>query len=238
MPPLEYIIRDDLGALAESSATAPHTMLVTTVGKDTTGKPYLLFNELVCAGLGRLLGLPIAQGVAAKFDSREYFVSLKFTESTPPPIIPTDAWQQARYLCTGTVLFDAWICNNDRHNKNLAFDSGTQTFALFDHSHSLFHGSGVGHLHGNATVPGIDGHCLVGEFRDEGDVGEWLDRFRQVPAFQIRDVVREASRYGVSTQEREDCIAFLDDRRSKLGSLFAGQTGAFPHVNVAGWANL
>src|SRR5262249_2870862 len=96
---------------------------------------------------------------------------------------------------TGTLLFDVWIANGDRHVRNLALDTTVTPHQLhvFDHSHALFGSEGgrgaarLGRLRTEAlgvaetTDPSGNRHCLLDAVKTNKHFPEWLKRIREVP---------------------------------------------------------
>ena len=123
---------------------------------NSASTPYCIPNELICAELGRFLGLPIppagiVHAPAAK--PGHWFASLDFnlTGNALPPVEPTRCCAELPRLAAGLLLFDALVANCDRHRQNFSIDflASPPAMNVFDHSHALFgfrDGQGVARL--------------------------------------------------------------------------------------------
>jgi hypothetical protein len=123
-----------------------HFVTVSAVAK-TNGQtaPYCIPNEIICAEIGRLIGLPIppwALVQAPQAQVQTWFVSLDFnlTGNALPPVDPVVCFDRLPDLSTGLLLFDTLLANCDRHAGNLSIDALSQPCQMnvFDHSHALF----------------------------------------------------------------------------------------------------
>jgi hypothetical protein len=115
------------------------------VGKaSTAGAPYCVVNEIVAAEIGRRVRLPVPPCcVVTDGQGKAFFASLSFnlTGNTLPPIIPNDFAVVFGDAIANIVVFDAYICNSDRHTRNLTADyTPPARFNVFDHSHAVLGG--------------------------------------------------------------------------------------------------
>jgi hypothetical protein len=207
--------------------------------------PYFVVNELIAAELGRILRLPVPPGfVITDASQTPYFASLDFnlTGVSLPPIVP-DQFEAAFQADIGAILvFDIFICNSDRHARNLSADyNNPQRFNLFDHSHSLL----GGHHHGvigqprltaadNALVidGGIGGnsHVLRDRIQDDRLFSDYLARVTSIPDYYIRATVKEAAQFGLTPGEAQALEDFLKARRGTVSTLISQNKAAFPRI--------
>jgi len=196
--------------------------------------PYCIPNELICAELGRILGLPVppagiihSSGGLANY----WFASLDFnlTGNSLPPVDAQACIQQLPDLSTGLLLFDILIANCDRHPANFSvdFSQAQPCMSVFDHGHALFgysaqHGvarlrdlrdrlavSGGSHIRGNR-------HCLLDNISTDIHMSKWLDRIRAIPTYFLEDLCQSASGLGINDAEAHEALDFLKHRRDTI----------------------
>ena len=152
-----------------------------------------------------------------------------------PPADTTKLAIQVPMMATAIVLFDAWICNPDRHEFNLHYDEVTQQVTIFDHGRALFASDGVANLsrfHASICIS-PDLHAVMLDLRSFVGFDEWLDRILQLPEWQVYDAVSQARLAGVSDDEIKTLTTFLLERRTLLRTFFhqaQGDRKLFPHV--------
>jgi hypothetical protein len=219
------------------------------VGKgNSPSVPYSVPNEFICSNIGRLLGLPIPPcGMAQHPDSKDpLFVSLDFnlTGSALPPVDPAECVTKCLDISTGLLLFDCWIGNSDRHRGNLSFDAlGTPPqMSIFDHGHALLgyvQNAGVARLKqlvGRLAISGDPAntkgnrHCLLDALPDDRFFKSWIEKIGSVPDFQLEDVCREASSYGLSAPETAEILTFLKTRREKMREVIGAHRAEFKGI--------
>jgi hypothetical protein len=221
------------------SATAPWHVGVNGVAKKAdAGLPFLVANELICARLARLLGLPIPPSFVVEKDGEPYHVSLNFhlAGEALPPVDPVALVAEHPELACGVVLFDAWIVNMDRHRQNLAFDTYSKAVTLFDHSHSFYYGQQPQtYLANAASSLSIGGHCLAQELTSASNFSTWLRRLAEIPRFQLEDAVHDAIIDPFTTADANFALEFLLDRRDRLAGLLSAAGAIFPKVQPDLW---
>ena len=228
--------------------------------------PYCVANELICSQLGQFLGLPIPPcGLFVETRNRTrppHFGTLNFNLNgdSLPPAYPPDciaAYSDPKYPrpdhVTGTLLFDVWIANGDRHERNLALDTSVTPHQLhvFDHSWALFGrrptGQGMTRLNelrdelGVSSTSAASGnrHCLLDSVRSNKRFGFWLDRLRQVPEYVIRDTVDHAYRVNlIDGGEAMAAVNFLTYRRSNLANIITNNRSQFTGISDENWEQL
>src|SRR5713226_7424324 len=109
--------------------------------------PHVAANELIAAGLARLLGLPTLDSRIVEMRGQLFFASVWMPAGTFYDPITAELFNGCanRDRTYGLVVFDAWLCNTDRHGGNLLVrragipDNGGERLSLLlnDHSHCL-----------------------------------------------------------------------------------------------------
>jgi len=102
-------------------------------------------NEYISGRIGIFLGLPIPPfAITHDKDENVYFSSLdfNFNRAILPPIVPDRCVACLPELCTGILLFDILIANEDRHEANLVTDSvsSPKFIHVYDHDQALLSG--------------------------------------------------------------------------------------------------
>lgn len=213
---------------------------------NTPNAPYCIPNELVCSVIGRFLYLPLPPaGIISspKATHPFWFASFDFNLSgnSLPPIDPAKCEVELPELCAGVVLFDVLVGNSDRHPGNLSVDLLTtpKQMNVFDHSHALCGGQA-----GNAKQVLVDfqdklatgGHCLLKVLSTDQHFQKWIDRIKAIPDFLIEEVVREASAYGLSSEESSQVVAFLRHRRDHIKEIIEANKAEF--AGITQWSLL
>lgn len=198
--------------------------------------PYYVVNELVAAEIGRRLRLPVPPNCVVQNDEGiPFFASLNFnlTGDSLPPIIPERFRDTFKECCADVIVFDAYICNGDRHTRNMSADySHPARYSLFDHSPALL-GSGNSVIARLDTVNkslGIGGHCLTGMVTDDRHFDRILKRVEGLEEYFIRDVVEGSEEYGINPDEIKRFVEFLLERQPKVRKLLSEQKKIFTGV--------
>ena len=205
--------------------------------KNAGWQAWVSVNEYVSATLGTLIGLPIPpfamleKQTAGKRESL-WFASLSYTKEGEnlPPIFPRVVFSLLPDICYGVIVFDLWIANTDRYERNLSFDPSVSPKRLnvFDHSHALFGLEGEARLKRlveqftltELAESGANRHCLMDQVTDFNGFGFWVNRITQVPQFQIVDACKNAEALGlIDASERQSLLDFLLRRRRILRDL-------------------
>jgi len=220
------------------------------IGKSSApGTPYCVVNEIVAAEIGRRVRLPVPPCcVAIDGQGKAFFASLSFnlTGNTLPPIIPTDFAAAFGDAVADILVFDAYICNSDRHAGNLTADyTAPARFNVFDHSHAVLGGHtpvGSARLTAAQNALVIEGsiggnrHCLIDKVTDDRWFDKMLRRIEGLEEYFITELVSEVAEYGLSSQEVTDLRAFLLARRMSVRGLISANKPAFP--GIAQWSLL
>ena len=221
---------DPVGA----GATAPQYVTLDGVAKKNKG--YIVANELICARLGLVLGLPVPPGVIVPTEdgSGLAYVSLRFGRAgeRPPPIIPADFVADHPELAGHIVAFDCWIANTDRHNQNLAYSRGLIAPVVFDHSHAFLgsgNGNGVQHL-ANHDDKAVVSKCFRRDLSDPTGILAMSDRIESVSEQTVEGIVGQAHELGLlADDEAAAARSFLVKRKTEIADLIKG-SGQLPKI--------
>jgi hypothetical protein len=218
--------------------------------KDSGSQAWVASNDYVCATLGTLLGLPIppfAMLEKRSATAREslWFASLSYLKEGEdlPPVIPSVAYANLPEICAGVVIFDLWVANTDRHDRNLSFDPNTSPKRLnvFDHSHALFGIEGPARLTRmmnkftlvETAETGAFRHSLMDQLDDPECFTNWLNRIGSIPQFQISDACRNAESMGIiDADERRLLLEFLLRRRRFLREMIVSNFREFTKITL------
>lgn len=181
---LAYQIRGRRKRALKGVTSPVRGQIAAVLKSDGEEVPTCVYNELVAARLGALIGIPAAQGVAAQGDLAYEYASL--LAATPagrlPPVTATRAAAVAlRYPreSAATLVFDVFIGNWDRAgNIKAAVASPVSFFCAFDHSHCLLalDDTPQESIERLATDdPGLTGHLFLG-LVDEKLIRPWVSR--------------------------------------------------------------
>jgi hypothetical protein len=213
--------------------------------------PYCIPNELICAEIGRFLGLPIPPTgvvISSHPGVSPWFASLDFnlTGNALPPVDPKQCVAQLEELSAGVLLFDVLVANSDRHRGNLAVDffAKPPEMNIFDHSHALCGwqaGQAQKRLHSLRNALGITGnpptagnrHCLLDPVPTDTYFDKWVGRIQKIPDFFIEDVCQSTVTYGLSGSEVSEVISFLQYRRDNILQIIDQHRAEF--TNITQW---
>lgn len=214
------------GSQPNSSQSAKGVRIRVAAQADLTSI-HEVFNELVAMQLGRALGLPIPVGFPVEDRGALLYASADVFDG--PEVAFTDFSElvicQPRLLC-GIALFDAWICNEDRHPEDVVYDLGTSRYFVSGHHHAILGNSGPQHLRRNEGKLGLNA-AFAGELRDLSTFNEWYQRLVRIPEYMIMDAVKDASNVGIDKGEAVVAGRLLVARRSSLLTLFQANKALF-----------
>ena len=222
-------MQSELVGLAGIAKGNPHGMVLTVA------------NEYICGNLGRCACLPIPPAALVEKNGEVFHVSLDFNLSGQrlPPADPAAVVAVDPVLACGIVLFDIWIVNGDRHNRNLSFDQGTQRVQLFDHSHALLQGQDtIAYLQQNRDRLGIGAHCLAPHLTSLAGMRPWFDRFNAIPDFYVAETIETAKGLGLSEALEQPVKDYILERRGRLIELVDANRASFPLVPPDLWDQL
>lgn len=208
--------------------------------------PHYVAAEFICAQLANQIRLPVPPSFVAELpgeEDRPAFTALAFNLAggSTPPIIPAEAVAAEPDLCTGVIVFDAWIINIDRHTKNISFQALRVPHKLnvFDHSHTLFfYPDNFTHFADKLGITGERGsrHCLLDALPTAQHVGKWVERIGRVPADIIRELCQDAVDLGLPQDVADSTAVSLIDRKDRLGAVIAASRAEF--LSVVDWPML
>jgi hypothetical protein len=215
------------------------------VAKTNAHSPYTIANEVISARLGQCLGLPVPAGVVAEHSGRLFYLSLDVSKEgrTLPPIIAADFVTAEPWLAAGTVVFDIWIANSDRHTSNISHDPAFSPPrpAFFDHGHALLGTNdpkgldrltvAEGELGCTGSPPlGGNRHALLDLLSNAADLYAWVTRVSQLPDFVIGDACSNAHELGLLPDDRTRASLqdWLQRRKTMLGRLLSDHQDEFP----------
>jgi hypothetical protein len=194
--------------------------------------PIEFANEFIGQELGRAVGIPVIRGERVWRNNEPWFCSFKFNANTPEQlpskISPTAAATACPFDSAGIIIFDAWLHNHDRHDKNLGFDEDAPQIFALDHGRSLFHSSRPAEemphrRHGFDFAT----HCLVPHVSQLDDFVEWFWRILAIPADFIRRTLSAAIDFGLPEECVEMGVNFLVNRRLRLITMIEDNQGLF-----------
>jgi hypothetical protein len=208
----------------------------------------LVALEYICAELARLIRLPVPPSFVAELPQKDpvtVFATLGFnlSGSAPAPVAAETVAAEEPDICTGVVLFDAWVVNSDRHVGNLSFkaDRPPHRVNVFDHSHALtFYPDCFKFNAGKLGITGEPGrgnrHCLLDGLTTARYVPKWLGRIRDVPKELITEIVEDAADLGLDPALVAPTVQFLVERRNSLGDLIDQNRDQFR--GISDWPTL
>ena len=226
------------GPIGEGATGSYHAGVAGVAKTWNANEPYIVSNELVCGELGRAIRLPVPPGFIIERDGVPYHVSLNFNLSGEnlPPADAVALVANAPTLACGIVLFDIWIMNDDRHQRNLSFDTSTRAVQLFDHSHAFMRGQcNRATANGKINQLAIGNHCLAPHLLSWDSSDEWIERIMAVPEFFIRAVISDAAEVGLPSADVDFHAEFLLDRRKRLVNILKQNGSSFPKIPPTLW---
>jgi hypothetical protein len=218
--------------------------------------PYCVANEIICAELGRFIGLPIppyaiTRTVGDEFSDRDLVSSLDFNWDgrNLSPVEPDYCVKALPSLCTGIVAFDVLIANADRHDENVAVDrtDSPKDMRVFDHDGALFGniaGEGINRLNAMEGRLGITGNAPTGGnrhiFIDTVVTNEhfnfWIKRLYEIPEGFIERLCNRAKEFGITQEESSRAERFLASRKREIQGLIVKYRSEF--TGIKSWPSL
>lgn len=245
-----------LGDARRAGINRPFEARVGGLAKSNDESPFTIANEIVCARIGQVLGLPVPAGVLSQDPEKKlHYLSLNVGQEGRelPPVIPVDFCSDEPMLAAGIVVFDALIANGDRHRKNLCrdttFDDEPPRVSVYDHGHALFGTdppTGLERLELAADRLGcVDDEaciakdsCLIDQALEPAMIEHWIKRAAAIPRFVFEDICREVGEtpgLNVSAGEAADLADWLAGRASGLSNLIWQNQESFPGVTWGLW---
>ncbi len=196
-------------------------------------RPYGVPNEVICAELGRFLGLPLPPyGITtSNVFNGTIFSTLNINHDGRDfgPVDAAACCEKLPRVCAGTLMFDVFVANCDRHWTNLVVDNdlAPSEMYLYDHDVALFGcfaGEGIQRLRQMRNRLGITGkqptggnrHVFLDTIQTQVHFGAWCDRIRNIQTGFIKRTCKRCVKYGLAQAECDEVISFLCDRRDNL----------------------
>lgn len=236
MPATRYKIWAWGSPVGEGATASEHIGVSGVAKKASTKLPYTVANELICMNLARAVLLPVPPGFLIERNCTPYYVSMNFNlagEDLPPADAKKIVSNHAG-IAWGIILFDIWVANTDRHNRNIVYDQSRGVVQIFDHSHAFFYdrsGNPRDRLEGLEEDLGTGvNHCLAKEIKSFDQMPAWTERFVAVPNFYVEEIVQSATQVGLPDDAVQFCTEFLCERKSRLRDLVEGNRNQFPSL--------
>ena len=203
--------------------------------------PYLAANELVSATIGRHLGLPLLDSTVVQMGSDLFFASTYMAKGSFYPQITEDLFNKCenRERVYTMVVFDTWLCNQDRHDRNLLVRavkrSGSEVYTILpnDHGHCLVADQTPAILPGLLDSP--PGQYLKIQYvaeaiRELGKLRQALDAVEAMKDVVLSSAVRSIPEKLLNSKDQGDYENFLMQRRTRLRRLFEDNRACFPKL--------
>jgi hypothetical protein len=211
--------------------------------------PYAVYNEFICAELGRAIRLPVppfaitySQEVGKRKIPLFSSLDFNFQRSKLPPVIPDICVAHLPQLCAGVLAFDIFVANQDRHDENLLVDRGSKPreMHVYDHDQALL----GGHSHAQrgserlsllrdrlgitgGPVTGGNKHVFLPHIKTCEYLYAWAEQIREIPTWFIKSVCLEAKRHGLDNKLANETNDFLQHRRDKIVGIIDANRGSF-----------
>lgn len=204
---------------------------ITFVAKRNSHSKTEVFNELVCMQLGRLVGLPVPVGLIVQKGGEPFYCSGNiYGGGEFPPANLSKLAQNLPEMACGIAVFDAWVCNSDRHAGNIFYDRATGTVFLVDHGRAILAEDGCRHLRQEKNRLELREE-FAKELCDFSTFWVWRDRILEIPEHAIRATLADAAKVGICEHEASAAGDLLLERRGELGALFEAHAGTlFPRM--------
>lgn len=229
-----------VGSLLGEGVTGSRAATLDAILKTSpAGAAYQVPNEYICGRLGTAIGLPVPPGTIAHLDDETpAYVLLRFGPKgdKPPPADPDKVIADREWLAAGVVIFDSWILNTDRHERNLAYipDSG---LSIFDHGHALLGTEAAKaqeHLERHKDVPALGG-CLAGKLTNADQLMKWAERVARVPDDLVTETCDAPYRLkAITRDEAKAAASVLNARKRRLWTYVEQNHGVFPGITEWG----
>jgi hypothetical protein len=235
----------DLGAAAGASrarfvATADFTeFIVKAPSLCREVGPYIPANEMVCAEIAGVLGIPVLPWEFIELPDGDLgFGSLRMTNADFASMSEPIANQIANpELFSSVAVFDLWVCNTDRHAGNLLARRGRDEYTLLanDHSHTLIREHmDPATLADSYSRLGPEAFFRSGELRARVMDCRFLrDTLGAVEAFDeqvLRSIVSSVPVAWMSEDVKSQLSEFLLVRARTIRSIFQGVSSFFPKL--------
>ncbi|MFC4856760.1 hypothetical protein [Actinophytocola glycyrrhizae] len=217
-----FKVKQILGPLDGVSRTGPLLWTVQALLKEEVGpETYDLANEYICARLAAIIGLPSPPGdFATRYDSTEkYWVTPLVMRESPPPADTEKICAEEPKFTAGTLVFDTWILNDDRHEDNIIYSS-TVGLWLIDHASALCpKGENPKEIIEQCVQQTLSNH-IFSHHVNRDDVSHWCGRVRGVQPQAIRAAIWPTVKYEIISKEHAGALqTFLCERAQVITRL-------------------
>jgi hypothetical protein len=240
---------DDYGEVGDGATNARYVLAENNTeylikGPSLVDIPTVAANEWIAAELADKLGLPSLDHRFVQLGDDLFFASTYMHKPSFAPAITKDLLRRCRNAdrVYAVVVFDAWLCNLDRHAGNLIVrrvkkGEDERRMLLNDHSHLLV----------SPHIPTLDLlrsrlDSLPGAYVRLPFIRDWIQRpelvrdaLKAVESLsndQITAVVRSTPEPLLAEELREGYAEFLVERRSRLRRVFQRDAAAFPNLGT------
>lgn len=219
-----FKVKQILGPFDGVSRTGPSLGTVQALLKEEAGPgTYELANEYICARLAAIIGIPCPPGdFAARYDATDkYWVTPLVMSESPPPADVEEICSAEPKAAAGTLVFDSWILNNDRHEDNIIY-SPTVGLWLIDHAAALCpKGENPREILDQYLQQNLSRH-LFDQCANREEVSHWCSRVRGVQRQAIRAAIWPTVRYELISRQHANALEqFLSERAQIIRRLVA-----------------
>ncbi len=245
---------DDFGPLGAGGASDPRYVrcengseYIVKGPSITPQEPYVAVNELVAAQIGGTLGLPILPFCVVDFQGHACFGSEYMLPGTFDPIVDETFLRgcENQDRVYDLVVFDVWLCNNDRHSLNLIVRQPPahrgapkrNLLMMNDHSRCLIQpnmkpGDLSPALGGALISPYIIVQFIRDAIRDAASLKSAIDKATRIGADQIQRAIECIPQVLLSPQDGRLIADFLIDRQTRLRTIFRAERHVFMNLGV------
>ena len=219
--------------------------------ENNPGSPYLIPNEIISGNVAQFLKLPIPpfglmRQIGAHKGYKTMFASMRFTrrDSEPDDFAPEACFECMPDLCTGIILFDILIANEDRHSQNIQTNSATRPtiIRIIDHDRSLlgvFKRNGLQRLKklegrlgiSGGAVTGGNRHCLIDHVTTTEHFSKWLTRIEAIPDWFIEETCLNITKFGATLHELAEVAQFLKNRKRSIHKIINDNISEFTRIS-------
>ncbi len=210
-------------------------------------EPYIAVNELISAMAGQGLGLPVLDFAILEMGGELLFGASWMQRGTFDPAITSATLVQCENLdrVYDLVVFDAWLCNEDRHDQNLLVRRRRQSglpdrlfLLLNDHSRCLLPpGRTPGQLAalwlGSPPDRFIQLDYVRTQVVDRDALARAVDAVERLDDDTVRSFVRLVPEELLSAAQRTPIEDFLLTRKAELRQVFNAASTRFPALQGA-----
>jgi hypothetical protein len=206
------------------------------IRQNSDDRPFGVVNDFVASTLGAMIGLPVPPITLVELSGGEVgSVTLGFGERgvQPPPADLAALADEYPEDAAGTIVFDQWVCNQDRHDENIAY-LAKRGVSIFDHDAAIIgHKPPVSASDNLAAGRGaiVTNHPLAPYVEDWRLIEGWIAEVRRLSPRSIRRVAERVydSRL-VTAPERDGIVELLTYRARALGAMMENRLSEFTKI--------